>query len=77
MKRSRLGTLIATGVIAAATIILAAPAASARPNDVYSCEAAGGRVGSVPHYEFDSDGNGVQSGRAYFCRVGDQQTWFE
>jgi hypothetical protein len=77
MKRSRLGTLIASGVIAAATIILAAPAASARPNTVDGCLAAGGRVGSVPHYEIDSNGNGEQEGRAYFCKVGNQQTWFE
>ena len=78
MKRSRLGTLIAAGVIAAATIILAAPAATAKPADTPSdCAEQGGRVGSVPHYDFDTSGNGRQVGRAYFCDIGNQRHWYE
>jgi hypothetical protein len=37
MKRSRLGYPTAAGVIAAATIILAAPAASAKPSTASDC----------------------------------------
>jgi hypothetical protein len=78
MKRSRLGTLIAAGVIAAAPIILAAPAANAKPADTPSdCVDQGGRLGSVPHYEFDTSGNGTQVGRAYYCDIGNQRIWYE
>lgn len=79
MKRSGLGTLIAAGVIAAATIILAAPAASARPiaETAQDCVDQGGRVGSVPHYEFDTNGKGTLVGRAPYCELGNQRFWWE
>jgi hypothetical protein len=78
MNRSRLRTLIAAGVIAAATIILAAPAASAKPAETASeCFDQGGRAGSVPHYEFDTNGKGRLAGRAYFCEQGGKRFWVE
>ena len=78
MKRSRLGSLIAAGVIAAATIILAAPAASARPiDDARHCIGSGGRYNAVPHYEFDTNGNATRS-LVYNCVYPDGDTvWFD
>jgi hypothetical protein len=83
MKRSRLGSLIAAGAVAAATIILAAPAASARPvNRAQNCGDMGGRYATVPHYEFDTNGNARRAGSSHNCTItypdGSRQTvWYD
>ena len=83
MKLPQLRSLAAAGAIAAATIILAAPAASARPvNRAQNCRDMGGRYATVPHYEFDANGNGRRAGSSHNCTItypdGTRQTvWYD
>lgn len=73
MKRSRLGYPIAAGAIAAATIILAAPAASARPVSEFAadCREGGGTFGVRTHYEFDADGDVTSAMPEPYCHYAD------
>jgi hypothetical protein len=79
MKLPQLRCLAAAGAIAAATIMLAAPAANARPADYgRDCRSLGGHLGSVTHYEFGPNGNVTSTRRAYYCDLGGtDRLWYD
>lgn len=80
MKLTRLrtlGTLAVAGTLTGATLVLAAPQASAMPIDQWAqnCTGEGGRLGFGTHYEFDVNGDVVSSARVGTCRIGSHVYW--
>jgi hypothetical protein len=70
MKLSRLRTLAVAGTLVGATIVLAAPQASAMAVDSFvdGCVGTGGRVGIGTHYWFDVNGDVVGETKVLTCR---------
>jgi hypothetical protein len=75
MKLTRLrtlGTLAVAGTLTGATLVLAAPQASAMPVDqfVQTCNLSNGRIGLGTYYYFDENGNDLGSTQVLTCRFG-------
>ena len=78
LTRSRtLGTLAIAGTVVGATIVLAAPQASAMPMQDFraGCSQMGGTNSSGVHYEFDVNGQPAGWTLVATCRVGGQVIW--
>jgi hypothetical protein len=80
MKLTRprtLGTLAVAGTFVGATIVLAAPQASAMPMQDFraGCSMLGGTSSNGVHYEFDGDGNPAGWTLVATCRVGGKVIW--
>jgi hypothetical protein len=80
MKLTRprtLGTLAIAGTFVGATLVLAAPQASARAMDGFAgvCWAAHGQTGLATHYDFDVYGNVASQTQVQTCHMGGQVIW--
>jgi hypothetical protein len=81
MKLPRLRTLAAAGTVAGtlvgATLVLAAPQASAMPMEDFraGCSMLDGTLRNVVHFEFDVNGNPAGWTVVATCRVGGQVIW--
>ena len=77
MKLPRLRTLAVAGTLVGATLVLAAPQASAMPADFFTdgCHLQHGNIGVGTHYDFDVDGNVVSSTTVLVCRIGSRAIW--
>jgi hypothetical protein len=77
MKRPRLRTLVVAGTLAAATLTLAAPHASAKPIEDFAgeCRSQHGQLDNLWHYNFDVNGNPAGAQLVTVCRVGNVIMW--
>ena len=80
MKLTRprtLGSLAIAGTLVGATLVLAAPQASARIMDGFAgaCWAGHGQTGLATHYEFDVNGNAAGQTQVQTCSIGGEVVW--
>jgi hypothetical protein len=80
MKLTRprtLGTLAIAGTLVGATLVLAAPQASAMQTDGFTrtCTAGHGQVGLGEHYNFDVNGDFQYIQYVYTCKIGGNLIW--
>jgi hypothetical protein len=77
MKLPRLRTVAVAGTLVGATIVLAAPQASAMPfwDFVGGCRDMHGQLGYGNYFEFDVNGDVVSQTVVQTCRVGGVVMW--
>jgi hypothetical protein len=77
MKLPRLRTVAVAGTLVGATIVLAAPQASAMPIESFAADCNGmhGQLGQGWHFEFNADGDVVSNTLVATCRVGSVVMW--